>query len=393
MKVALAATPTLSAPRKPAEGGRLQLALQSGTRQGADWGDKLELGVGGMTGLALTAVATYGMVFGGAVVGTMLGAGLGPVVASLASNGAWGFVTTTLTTAGTAAKAGMILGGVAGTLGAFGLGTKIGGTLAKGVGFGAGFVVGGAKGLAGIEVPGVEGDKEAPEPRQTGPMFHGAFRPAARMVAGAAAVSGGVGGFVGGATLAAAGSLAQTALSSSLTWGTFVSSLPATALIGGAIGAVALAYIGGKGGLQIVQGAQWAWDKTGGKIELGNKTPTGQLKEREKTLAERETALTDRAARLEQDREKAKLDQAGKASELERREQDLNAQEQALKSVPVDQVAQSTYEAKSGQPDPSLDAGGPHPVMGERHALRQWQSKLDNYQDRVNRYEGELKKS
>ncbi len=326
VQVSLATTTAFQAPRaQTTPPTRTQLAVQSGVRQGADWGDKLELGIGGMTGIALTAVATYGMVFGGAVVGTMLGAGLGPVVASLASHGAWGFVTTTLTTAGTAAKVGMILGGATGTLGAFSLGTKVGGKLAKGVGFGAGFVVGGAKGLAGIEVPGAEPEDEKPAVKKSGPTFHGKFEPAARMVAGAAAVSGGVGGFVGGATLAAAGSLAHTALSSSLTWGGFVSALPATALVGGLVGAVALAYIGGRGGLQLVQAAQTIWDKTGGKLTSGHKTTAKQLNEREAKQNEREKALQDRADKVKVDAGKAAEDDKLKNQALDKRQAELDA--------------------------------------------------------------------
>lgn len=393
VQVSVARTPTLTSPRPTA----WQKAAQSGTRQGADWGDKLELGIGGMTGLALTAVATYGMVFGGAVVGTMLGAGLGPVVASLASHGAWGFVTTTLSTAGTAARAGMILGGVTGALGAFSLGTRVGGKLAHGVGFAAGFAVGGAKGLAGIEVPAMVGDPDPPAPPRTGPMFHGAFRPTARFVAGAAAVSGGVGGFVGGATLAAAGSLAHTALSSSLTWSGFMGSLPTTALVGGLVGAVALAYIGGKGGLQVVQGAQWLWDKTGGRLTEGHKSAGTHLEEREKALGEREQGLDRRAEELQAAADKARQDEQQKIANLERREQELGRQEtelgerQASLPLRVESGARQQTEQRAGQPDASLDAAGPHPIMGERHDLKQWQGKLEDYQGRVDRYQEKLK--
>lgn len=150
------------------------------TDGGTEIGNGVKFALGGVSGLALTIPAMYAGVVGGAVVGSLFGAGLGPAISSVTTHGALGFLGGIWHSTSFAAKAGMFIGGTSGLVGGWKAGTGIGKGLGRllgaakqssskhrrlnkignavttaitGVGFGSGLVGGGMIG-AGIGATG-----------------------------------------------------------------------------------------------------------------------------------------------------------------------------------------------------------------------------------------------
>lgn len=94
-------------------------------------GDFVQKSVGGLTMLGLAIPAMYAGVLGGAVVGTMLGAGFSPVLSSVTTSGAGNFLLGVWHGTSFAAKAGMFLGGSAGLAGALSIGAGVGRTVGR----------------------------------------------------------------------------------------------------------------------------------------------------------------------------------------------------------------------------------------------------------------------
>lgn len=205
-------------------------------REGSDFGNAVQMGAGGIGALALIIPCMYAGVIGGAVVGSMLGLGFGPIAGSVASHGFMGMLSTVWTSTSTVAKAGMVLGGVSGLLGGWATGTGIGNALGRV--FGA--------------------DKEDPSKHV---KINGPIKGTIGFVTvGGGALAGGVGGGILGASVASAGSLIH-----GLTLNGFnmaaMSNMGSAALIGGGIGLVAFGAMGMAGGYKIAKTAARLVDK------------------------------------------------------------------------------------------------------------------------------------
>lgn len=181
--------------------------------------------VGGATGIGLSIAALYAGTLGGAALGAAVGGGFGPMVASVASKGTLDFIGTTFQTAGAFTKAGIVLGGLTGMVGAFDIGRRFGNSLADGISR-----IGGD-------------DLETPLRRQR-QQFGQKTQVMASALTGVGAVAGGLGGFMGGAALGGIGGLVNG------------SSFLSAATVGGAIGAATFGVVGGWGGLQLSRGLQ-----------------------------------------------------------------------------------------------------------------------------------------
>lgn len=108
--------------------------------------------VGGAVGLAGLTAGLYAGAAGGAIFLGALGAGVGPVLASVSTKGLLAFMGTSFGTATTMAKAGIAMGGVATGVGAFSIARNV----ANVVGKVPGMLVGGAIGLVTGTVKAVE---------------------------------------------------------------------------------------------------------------------------------------------------------------------------------------------------------------------------------------------
>lgn len=395
-KAAEARQPAPATTPEPQESTALSRAVQAGMRKGVAWGEGASTTVGGAVGLGVTALSGYAMTLGGAAVGAAIGGGFGPMLAAMSGAGPLGILTGTFAAVGTAAKIGMVLGGVTGTIGGWQLGTKVGGSVAKAAGFVPGFVAGAAEGLAGKETP-APAPKPVKEPKPE-TKVDGAFKPASQVISGASALSGAVGGLVVGGTLAAAGGLAHTALSATATLSTFLTALPTTALIGGVAGAALMGYIGGKGGLQLVKGAKWVWDHTGGKLMEGRR-PTGEaLKERREALEAREQDLTQRVGQVKTGAETLRESHKAESGRLTQAEDRVAGEEKTsageLKTIEgrIETRGQESFRTRAAQPDESLDAKGPHGVIGKRETLDQWQGQLEAWKGTLNDFEARIQK-
>ena len=100
--------------------------------------------VGGALGLAGLTAGLYAGAAGGAIFLGALGAGIGPVLASVSTKGLLSFLGTSFATTTMAAKAGIAIGGVATGVGAFQIARKS----AELVGKLPGMLIGGIVGLA-----------------------------------------------------------------------------------------------------------------------------------------------------------------------------------------------------------------------------------------------------
>jgi hypothetical protein len=227
-------------------------SLSSGaTRSGSETGNAIATTAGGMLGLGMVIPGLYAGVLGGAVVGTMLGAGLGPAIASVTSHGALGFLSTTWQTAGTAAKAGMFLGGASGMIGGWKTGTGIGNTVGR--------------------IFGAEKDKDGADAPVPMKGIKGVY---ASLVSGGGMAAGAAGGGILGASVAASGSLLKGLAVNGFNMAA-LSGMGTAALVGGAIGLATFGVIGGVGGHTIakntLKAAHWVKEKVMGQIQQPQK--------------------------------------------------------------------------------------------------------------------------
>lgn len=233
---------------------------QAEVRAGSDFGNAVQMGAGGIGALALIIPCMYAGVIGGAVVGSMLGLGFGPIAGSVASSGFMGMLSTVWTSTSTVAKAGMVLGGVSGLLGGWATGTGVGNALGRV--FGA--------------------DKEDPgkHVKVSGPV-KGTI---GFVTVGGGALAGGVGGGILGASVASAGSLLH-----GLTLNGFnmaaMSNMGTAALIGGGIGLVAFGAMGMAGGYKIAKTAARLIDKLTPAEKPPVQQPAAEVKNESKAAA------------------------------------------------------------------------------------------------------------
>jgi hypothetical protein len=244
-------------------------------RNAVRWGNATSTVLGGAGALTLATGSLYAGVLGGAVVGSALGLGAGPVVASLGSSGALDFLGTTFGTAGMAAKAGIILGGAAMAAGAWGIGSSLGGAIGKPVGALLGAPVGFAQGVWGHMEGAAPDLPEAPKPKAR-PQFldlnnmSGGTKIMAMGIGGMGLLAGGAGGAILGASVASTHSLVQGLLAHNVTMAAITGAAGFGALLGAGTGAV----IGGKGGFELAKGLQKAGAWVGDKLIRSDAKPT-----------------------------------------------------------------------------------------------------------------------
>ncbi len=241
-------------------------SLDSVALRSSETGNAIATTAGGMLGLGMVIPGLYAGVLGGAVVGTMLGAGLGPAVASITSKGALGFLSTTWQTAGTAARAGMFVGGASGLVGGWKTGTGIGNALGR--------------------VFGAEKEAENPSAPVKMKGLKGVY---ASLVSGGGLASGAVGGGILGASVAASGSLISGLAGKGFQWAA-LSGMGSAAMIGGGIGLVTMGVLGGVGGHTIakntLKAASWVKEKVTDLIHPQKPTPPPTTAEAGKTRTE-----------------------------------------------------------------------------------------------------------
>lgn len=210
---------------------------------GTEIGNMVSTTVGGMLGFGMVIPGLYAGVIGGAVVGSLLGIGFGPAVASIASEGALGFLSTSWQTAGLAARAGMFVGGASGLIGGWKMGT--------GIGHGLGRVLGAEKNEDNSDPVRMKGLK-------------GVY---GSVVSGGGLAAGAVGGGILGASVAASGSLLKGLAGQGFQWSA-LSGMGSAAAIGGIAGLATFGILGGLGGYTIakntIKAGNWVYEKIAG---------------------------------------------------------------------------------------------------------------------------------
>lgn len=365
--------------------------FKAGIRGGVALGSKLEKPLGGAAALGLAALSGAALSFGGAVVGGIVGGGFGPVISSITSDGVMNFLGNSFSNMGTAIQIGSTIGAVTGLAGGLVIGANAGGTVAKTAAFVPGF-------LHGVASPSSypKKDQKADDGDKHRSELRGVFRSGAKVASGVGVLSGAVGGFVGGAAVTAAGSLVADVAGGGFTWDSFVSQLGTKALIGGAVGGVTLAAVGGYGGEGIARASQWGYDKTLGRLTAGKPG----LKER---IAKKEVELEDRQIDLEAKTEELASNTANYRSQHADTSKHLDGREDQMKSDEtrvakdlaevegrIETNATADYEKRAATPDGALDAKGNHGIIGERSSLKEWDKKLTGWQGDLNTFRGEL---
>lgn len=232
---------------------RVEISSEKKSGGGTEIGNMVSTTVGGMLGLGMILPGVYAGVLGGAVVGSLLGVGFGPAIASIASEGALGFLSTSWQTAGLAARAGMFIGGASGIVGGWKMGT--------GIGHGLGRILGAEK-------------KESSDDDQV--RMKGLKGVYGSLVAGGGLAAGAVGGGIIGGSVAATGSLIKGLAGKGFEWGA-MSGMAGAGAIGGIAGLATGAVIGGYGGYTLakstLKGAQWVYEKVAGAVKPAPEQP------------------------------------------------------------------------------------------------------------------------
>ncbi len=363
-------------------------------RTGIAWGNATGTVVGGATGLATVTGALYAGVLGGAIVGSLTGAGFGPVLASVTSHGALDFVGRTFATAGTFAKAGMVMGGVAGAAGAWQVGNGIGNAAGKAAGFVPGVVVGGIQGVWNKAESAVGGEGAAPiakEEKKEGFLqtnftdlnnMSGGMKLYSSVLGGVGMLSGGVGGFTLGASVASAGSLASGLLASNVS----LSTIGAAGVAGGIVGGVLFAAIGGLGGFTTAKASKKLWDKTGAKL-IGMAKKDGETQSAKgKRLDEKKVQLEEREVSLKADAESKRVYYRDETARLDSREEGIAKSEADVKgrlddiNGKIEAGGQALYGEKASKPDAQT---------GE--SLVNWDSRLKEFDGTLKQFATQLK--
>lgn len=225
--------------------------------------DKVQLGIHGVTFAGLGFLGAQAGMLGGTALGAVIGGSVGPMVSAVAADGFKDFLWTSFSTAGKFTKAGMILGGVAGVVGAYKIGKVLG------------------EGAANLI------DRPQNQRRRAEANFGPTGQFVASTMTGIGGVAGGLGGYVGGA---AAGTMVA------LMRGTSVGS---AAALGGAIGAGVFAVVGGLGGLSMGKGILSTTEKAGGlALKVGGPL-LGSRYRRVENLKEEEVRQNQKTQELE----------------------------------------------------------------------------------------------
>lgn len=370
--------------------GRVSAAI----RKGVAWGDTLEKPLGGMAAIGLAIGGGLALSLGGAMVGGMVGGSFGSAVSALQADGPISFITGTFGNMGSAISAGSTIGSVAGLVGGGILGLKTGGTVARAVAFPLGAAVGLA--APGSAPPPVEGGQEKKDPGRQQEL-RGIFETTGNIGKGVGLSAGLAGGFVTGATIAAAGSLVTDVAQGQFDIGNFVSQLGTTAVIGGGVGAALGGTVGFLGGeAAFGKAPQFIWDKTAGKFTANQPGIRERLEKRDIELDAREDSLKSEAANTEREVSGYRERHNETSTALDKREDQMAADEKQVAAdlntveTRIETNAQADYEKRSATADPALDVDGNHGIIGERKTLDQWDSKLTGWQGDLNGFRTEL---
>lgn len=299
---------------------------------------------GGAVGVASMVPAMYAGVLGGAVVGAALGGGFGPVIASVGSSGALNFIGQTFTTIGVGAKAGMIVGGLAGASGGWTVGNVVGGLAGKIPGAVVGAGVGAAKGgwnhlqgEVGAALPGSTKPTEPQAPKKDDlNKMSGVGKFAASVVAGTGLLGGAVGGAALGAGVMSAGSLAGGLLAHNLTLSAMTGAAASGAIFGGAIFGV----IGAVGGWNLVKAGEATIKGAINKVHQGQQWL--ELDKKENMLTEQEGKLNSLETATNKAHTEAVADIKGRTQELDGRQGTVGDKEAEVKMKNANQDKLST---------------------------------------------------
>lgn len=288
---------------------------------------------GGAVGVASMVPAMYAGVLGGAVVGAALGGGFGPVIASVGSSGALNFIGQTFTTIGIGAKAGMIVGGLAGASGGWTVGNVVGGLAGKIPGAVVGAGVGAAKGgwnhvqgEVGAALPGPAKPSEPQAPKKDDlNKMSGVGKFAASVVAGTGLLGGAVGGAALGAGVMSAGSLAGGLLAQNLT----LSAMTGAAATGAIFGGVVFGVIGAVGGWNLVKAGEATIKGAINKVHQGQQWL--ELDKKENMLNEQEGKLNALETSTNKAHTEAVADIKNRTQELDGRQGTVGDKEAEVK--------------------------------------------------------------
>lgn len=167
-------------------------------------------------------------------------------------------------------------------------------------------------------------------------------------------------------------------------------------LIGGAIGGVALAAVGGKGGESIAHLTQWSYDNTIGKAIANKPGIKERVAKKEEALNGRQQELEGKAKDLQEKAENYRAEHRTASQGLKEREDELLGNETKVAGdievvdARIEKNANSDYQGRAARPDASLDAKGEHQIVGKRDSLKQWDEKLNKWQGELNGFRDEL---
>lgn len=278
----LATTTLPTAPPSPPPDSWLRDARREAGRHALSWGNAVGTVTGGAGALVGATAGLYAGVLGGAVTGSAVGLGFGPVVAAVGSHGALNFLGSTFSTAGLAAKAGMVIGGVALGVGAWDVGSALGNVIGKPAGalLGApvGFVKGGWQSFEGLKDDPAGVQETATKYRAAVDLneMKGLTKLYATALGGAGFVAGGVGGALLGGSVVAARNLVSGLLAQNVSLAALTGAAGVGAAVGGALGAV----IGGRGGFRLAKGLQKLGQWSQGAFQGDPRLPAVNLPQR-----------------------------------------------------------------------------------------------------------------
>lgn len=387
-------SPQGTPPEQPQDGYKPTVGGEA-LRTGIAWGNAAGTVGGGAVGLATVTGALYAGVLGGAIVGTLTGAGFGPVLSAVTSHGAMDFAARTFATAGFAAKAGMVIGGVSGAAGAWQVGSGIGNAVGKAAGFVPGAVIGAGKGMwaKAESAAGAGGGTApaAPKPEKENLLktsftdlnnMSGGMKLYSSVLGGVGMLSGGVGGFTLGASVASAGSLVNGLLAHNVS----LSTISGTAVVGGIVGGALFATIGGLGGFTAAKASKKLWDNTGAKL-LGMAHKGDETQEaKKKRLDERAGELDVRKNTLEAQAKADRAQYGADTNRLNEREAGVVAQENDVNgrladiNGKIEAGGQSLYNDKASKPDAQT---------GE--SLKAWDGRLNKFDTTLKQFAAGLK--
>lgn len=261
-------------------------------------GDAVGRVTGGAAGIGGAVAGAWLGSLGGAATMGVLGLGAGIPGAILAGEGGFSILGSAFSTAGTAARAGIVLATACGAVGGYFLGEKAGyaaGYVPTAVlSVPVGLVSGAGKSLAGTPIAHIPFERPASEPERAKGKLE---KTVGSIVSGVGVLSGAAGGFALGGLVASGASLASGLVARDVAFKAIMSS----GAWGGAIGAGVGAVLLGVGGYKLVDGAGDLAHAAGRKLARGKERVELDMRSQE---------LDKRIAGLEQASEALKTQEA-----------------------------------------------------------------------------------